>query len=128
MKENKINIGVNKPVSEVFNFCITPPNSARWIPGVTDETTTEWPITVGTTYNLRNTRDELSAMTVVDFKQDEFIEWVSEDGRYHCRYTFRSSTPKSTELLYHEWAEGNDIEDPFTEEILNKLKTEIENS
>ncbi len=44
MQKNKLDIKINKPVSEVFKFTITPPNSAKWIPRVINEETSDWPI------------------------------------------------------------------------------------
>ena len=52
MKRSRLVIKINKSTNEVFKFTTTPPNSAKWIPGVIHEETNEWPIKIGTIYKL----------------------------------------------------------------------------
>ena len=58
-------------------------------------------------------------------KEDEYVEWVSEDGNYHCRYNFRAIN-NTTELEYRERVGVGEITGAFTKEILEKLKKVIE--
>lgn len=127
MKENKLEIQINKPILVVYQFCITPPNSTLWIPGVVKEETSELPIKVGTIYFLTNGNDEISKVTMVDLKENEYIEWVSEDKNYHCSYTLKPISDNETEMIYREYVDNGEIEGPFTQEVLNKLKSVVEN-
>src|SRR3989344_6255855 len=126
MKENRLSIQINKPLSEVFKFTITPPNSSWWIPDVISEETSEWPIRVGTVYVLQDRRGENSEVIVADLKKDDFVEWVSKSSDYHCRYKFRSIKRNLTELEYYEWVDKGELESPFTIEILKRLKSVLE--
>lgn len=126
MKSNQIKTRINKPVGEVFAFTITPPNSTKWIPGVVWESTNEWPVRNGTVYKLKMSNGEHHEVIVVDFKTNKYVEWRSMDGNYHCKYTFKSSGKNITDLEYYEWVDSGDIEEPFTQSILEKLKSVLE--
>lgn len=127
MQKNILSIHIYKPIAEVFLFSITPPNSALWIPGVVKEETSNWPVGIGTVYRLQNEKGEWSDVTVVAIKENEFVEWISHDTGYHCRYEFKLLDNVSTELTYLEWVGDGEIIAPFTQEILEKLKNVLEN-
>ncbi|MBU0618823.1 hypothetical protein KKD62_01150 [Patescibacteria group bacterium] len=126
MKSNKLTVWINKPVDEIFRFCITPPNSTRWIPSVTKEETSEFPIRIGTVYTLQNKNGNFSEVTVTGIKKNEFVEWISKDKNYHCRYLFKPLDRNTSEFEYYEWIEKGELEEPFTIDILEKLKRVIE--
>jgi len=126
MKKNRLTIHIKRPIQDVFQFTTTPPNSIKWIPGVIKEETTEWPVRMGTVYKLTDNSGKISNVTVSALLDNEYIEWISEDHNYHCKYTFRPTTPNTTELEYAEWVDGGDIDGPFTLETLQKLKTILE--
>lgn len=128
MRENKLEIKINKPAIKVFNFTTTPPNSAKWIPGVIQEETSEWPIKTGTIYKLTDKNKKVSEVIVTGLKVGEFIEWRSKDDNYHCRYNYQSIDENSSVLEYREWVDNGEIEYPFMQEVLEKLKTVIENT
>ncbi len=126
MKSNKLTIQINKPVHEVFIFTITPPNSTKWIPSVVKEETNEWPVRKGTVYKLQNEKGKFSEVIVVVIKENEVVEWISKDQTYHCRYTFRLIDENISELEYYEWVDTGELDEPFTLEILGKLKLLLE--
>lgn len=122
MMTNKLTIRIKKPVNEVFTFTITPPNSTLWIDSVIHEKTNEWPIRVGTIYRLKNTKGEISEVVVTALKENQLVEWVSKDQNYHVRYTYKSIDKKTCELEYFEWVDTGQLDQPFTQETLEKLK------
>ena len=124
MKENKLTIKINKPLAEVFAFCITPPKVTLWASGFINETTNEWPVKIGTVYTEYKDDNTSFKIIVTDYKENEYIEWKTEDGNYHVRYTFTQLNPNMTQLTY---VETGDWIEPFTQEILEKLKSAIEN-
>lgn len=128
MKDNKLSIRIERPVSEVFAFTITPPNTTKWIGGIVAEETNELPIRVGTMYTLRDTSNNILEYTIVALEKDKLVEWVSNDGNYHVRYTFAPAGDHATDFEYYEWVDMGDISDPFTLETLEKLKEQIEAS
>ena len=122
MQPNKLAVTINKPLVEVFAFCITPPKAKLWIPGIINETTNEWPVKIGTVYT--EYKNDISFRIIVtDYKENEYIEWKKEDDTYHIRYTFTTINPTTTKL---EYIETGNVSKPFTQEILDKLKEVIE--
>jgi uncharacterized protein YndB with AHSA1/START domain len=123
MSENSLIITIKKPLTEVFAFCVTPPKVKLWVPGFIDETTNEWPVKVGTIYTEYKNDNTSFNIIVTDYKENEYIEWKTEDGSYHVRYTFTSIDPNTTQLTY---VETGDVDEPFSQEVLEKLKQVIE--
>jgi len=126
MKGNRLNIQINKPLSEVFVFTITPPNSTSWIPGIIKEETNEFPIKVGTIYRLQDEKRESAEVIVKNLKENKLVEWISKDQNYHCRYVFKGMGKNVTQFDYFEWVDKGEIEEPFTLQTLGKLKSVLE--
>ena len=126
MKTNKLIIRIKRPVTDVFLFTITPPNSTLWVKSIVKEETNEWPIRVDTIYKLQKKDGQISEVTVANIKENKLVEWVSLDKNYHCRYAFKSVGKNVTELEYYEWIDKGILEDPFTMGILKKLKLVLE--
>ncbi|MFH1971373.1 MAG: DUF3284 domain-containing protein [Patescibacteria group bacterium] len=128
MKDNKLTIKINKPSAEVFVYYTNPKNTPLWWDAVTVEETSEWPIKIGTTYRSQSKESgDWSEFTVTDLKENEVFELTSKDGKYHVRYTHKPLGENSMELEYYEWVDEGELVDPYTMEILGKLKTAIEN-
>jgi len=127
MKDNKLKIRINKSVPEVFAFTTTPPNSKYWINSIIDEETNEWPIHVGTVYKLMSENGQQSEVVVASIKKNEIVEWVSRDNVYHCKYNFKAINENTTELKYYEWVDKGIIDNPFTQDTLERLKLVLEN-
>ena len=123
MKYNKLTIQVQKPISEVFSFCITPPKANLWVPGISNETTNEWPAKIGTIYTEYKNDNTSFNIIVIDYKENEYIEWKTEDGNYRVRYTFSPIDQNTTQLIY---VETGNVDKPFTQEVLEKLKKVIQ--
>jgi len=128
MKDNKLTIKIKKPSAVVFAYYTNPKNTPLWWDAVTVEKTSEWPIKIGTTYKSQSKKSSnWSEFTVTDLKENEVFELTSKDGKYHVRYTHRPLDENSMELEYYEWVDRGELENPYTIEILGKLKTAIEN-
>lgn len=126
MKDNKLTIQINKPVSEVFDFLLNPKNTPLWIDSIVKEETNEWPVKVGSKYRNQSREGIWSEYTVLSLDQNESFEFVKGDNNYHVRYTFKNIDDNMTELEYYEWVEQGNIEEPFTIDLLNKLKSVLE--
>ena len=126
MKENKLLIQIHKPVNEVFEFLLNPTNTPRWIEDIKVEGTSEWPIKLGTIYRNRNVTNEWSEYIVSALEQNKFFEFTEKDDNYHVRYTFTELEDGITAVEYFEWVKEGDLDNPFTDNILQKLKSLIE--
>lgn len=127
MKSKKIKIVINKPIAQVFTFPLNPKNTPLWWDCIVEEQTSQWPVKVGSTYRNKNKKGQWSGeYTLVSLDKDKMFELVAEDKNYHVRYTFKPIDNNTTELEYYEWVEKGDLEEPFTLDILEKLKKVIE--
>lgn len=128
MKVNKLLISIDRPVKEVFAFTTNPKKTHLWIPGIVMEKTNEWPIRLGTIYENVNRRGNWSKYTVCVLEENKIFELVLKNGNYHVRYTYTDLGNGAAKLEYLEWVDNGMLEDPFTQDILEKLKEIIESS
>lgn len=126
MKELTLKIIINKPASDVYAFYINPRNTPHWLNSVVQEITSEWPIKVGSQYKNQSKDGIWGEYTVTALKENELFELVSKDGNYHVRYTHKTIDQHSSELTYYEWVDQGDLAEPFTIDILQKLKEIVE--
>ena len=126
MRENKISVAIDRSVSEVYEFTTNPSNTHLWIDGIVHEETNEYPIRVGTIYRNINAQGEWTEYRVVQLVQDGLFEL--NNGRYSVRYLYEDLPVKGTELTYFEWVSEGELDEPFTVEVLEKLRTCMESA
>jgi hypothetical protein len=122
MKECKLVIQIDQSAEDVFQFTLNPNNTPLWIDSIVREKTNESPTRIGTIYRNVNNSGVWSEYTVTQYEENKRFEFISSDNNYHVRYIFTPLDNESCELEYYEWVEHGELEEPFTMEILEKLK------
>jgi len=126
MRENRISIEINRPVSEVFSFTIDPRNTSKWAGGIKHEETNEWPVKVGSIYRNIDASDEVSEYTLVALEENKIFELFLKDKGYHVRYTYIPISENKSHMEYFEWVDAGVLDNPFTLEIMENLKKLLE--
>jgi uncharacterized protein YndB with AHSA1/START domain len=126
MKENKITVVINKSIGEVFEFTTNPKNTHTWIPSIEEEISEQYPPKIGTIYKNRGKEPNWDTYKVVEFEKDTKFTLTDLDNNYSVTYTYRKIDNSKTEMEYFEWVRTGDLEKPFTQPILDKLKEVME--
>jgi len=123
MKDKRLTIIIDKPVSELFEFTTNPENTSKWIDGIVVEETNETPPKLGTIYRNKGKSGNWNEYEMTAFEQDKMFELSRINGNYHVRYTFTPKDEGQCEFEYYEWVDEGELDDTFSQEVLEKLKT-----
>lgn len=126
MKDVKLTITINRSAHEVFDFALNPENTPKWIDGIVKEQINETPTKLGTIYKNQNRDGKWNEYEITAYKPGTMFVMSRKDGSYHVKYTLTPLDDNRCELEYYEWADSGDLDEPFTQEILQKLKDVIE--
>lgn len=126
MTSNRLSVQIIKPIAEVFAYTINPKNTPAWIDSIEIEETNEWPIKVGSQYRNKTKSGKWNLYDVVGLEENKLFELVARDGNYHVRYSYNPLADYKTEMEYFEWVEQGELEEPFRQEVFNKLKRIVE--
>ena len=126
MQENKITIIINKPIEEIFQFTTNPKNTHLWISLIEKEIADEYPPKINTQYKNRGKESDWDFYKVIEFQENKIFTLTDLDENYSVKYTYRKLNDKQTEMEYFEWMKDGELSNPFTKDILLKLKSVIE--
>ncbi|MBW3012483.1 hypothetical protein KY311_04810, partial [Candidatus Woesearchaeota archaeon] len=65
---------------------------------------------------------------VVEFKKYKTFTLSDLESNYHVRYTYKKINNNETEMEYFEWMEKGELKNPFTKDIIKKLKLVMESN
>lgn len=128
MKDNKLTIQIDKPVTEVFEFTTNPKNTHLWVDSISVEETNESPVKVGTIYRNKGSEGDWSEYEVTEFEQDKVFTLSDSGSSYSVRYTYKPLTDTSCEMEYFEWVEEGELDSPFEMTVLETLKKLLEDN
>lgn len=126
MREVRLNIHINKPVKEVWDYALDSNNISNWFTSIKEEIPDSVPAKLGT--KLRNRGEDLNSWgtyEVTEFEKYKIFTLSSLDNDYHVKYTF-DETNGECDLEYYEWCDNSEISDPATMEPLELLKNILE--
>ncbi len=128
MKSNKLTIQIDKSVVEVFEYTTNPDNTHKWIEFVGKEEASEYPPKLGVIYRNRrmDADDKWDSYLVSEFEVDKLFTLSSNNSSYNVRYTYTSLSNDSCELEYYEWMDKGELENPFPQKAMDKLKQLLE--
>lgn len=127
MKDLKLIIQINKPINTVFDFVIDPNNTNKWVKSIMTEETNEWPVKIGTIYKNMGIDGVWSEYELVEFIENKMFLMSKKNSSYHVKYTLTPIEENITELEYYEWVDSGNLDEPFTHDVLETLKTVLEN-
>lgn len=126
MKEKKLTVIINRAAHEVFDFTLNPENTPKWIDNIAKEQTNESPTKFGTIYKNQDCDNNWNEYEIAAYEPDVMFVMSKKDGNYHVKYTFKPLGDSQCELEYYEWVDNSYLDEPFTQDILEKLKDVIE--
>ena len=126
MNSLKLNITINKPVSEVFAYATDSNNISKWYPSIKEEIPSESPVKLGTKLKNRGKNpNNWNYYEFSEFEKDKVFTLSQIDSPYHVRYTF-TPNDNGTDLEYYEWVDSGELEEPASIENLELLKKHLE--
>lgn len=127
MRQNKLKITIKRKLRDVFRFTTDPANTHVWIPTIVEEIAGNYPPEVGTVYKNRGAETDWDEYSVSALEPDHIFELTSSDGKYHVRYTYNQIKPGTTEMEYFEWMDEGELANPYSQSVLENLKSILEN-
>ena len=62
------------------------------------------------------------------FEKNKIFTLTDLDENYTVKYTYKKLDDNQTEMEYFEWMKEGELNNPFTKDILLKLKSVMENN
>jgi uncharacterized protein YndB with AHSA1/START domain len=126
MKDVRLTVTINLPAQKVFDFTLNPANTPKWIDGIIKEQTNETPTKLGTIYKNQSKDGKWNEYEITAYEPGFMFVMSKKNDNYHVKYTLKPLGDNQCELEYYEWADDGDLAEPFTLDILQKLKKIME--
>lgn len=126
MKENTLTVQVDCSARELFDFTLNPSNTPKWVDDIVVEETNETPPRLGTIYRNQNPQGEWREFQLTTFEDGERFVLSQQNSAYRVEYTFKPLGNDRCELVYHEWVNEGELQNPVTQSFLDELKAVVE--
>lgn len=90
------------------------------------EETNETPQKLGTIYRNKGKDGNWNEYEMTAFEKDKMFELTRINGNYHVRYTFTLTDEGYCDFEYYEWVDDGELDDTFSQSVLEKLKGILE--
>ena len=88
MRENRLSIFINKPISEVFEYSLESNNVPKWITSIKEEIPSERPVKKGTQLkNIGKNSNTCNFYEVIAFEPNKTFTLKRLNGDYFVKYT-----------------------------------------
>jgi len=124
-EEQRLTVVINRPAQEIFDFTLDPDNTPKWIDGIVKEVAEPVPVRVGTVYRNQTSEGIWREYEITALDPGTMFVLSRNDGSYHVKYSLKPAAG-GTELEYLEWTDAGELDEPFTQEALDKLKRVME--
>lgn len=126
MRTNTLSIIIKTSAQQLFEFTLNPNNTPLWIDGIIqEEIDTENP-QLGTHYKNQSREGGWNEYEVVEFMQNKTFTFKQVNGNYFVKYDFEKIVGTETKMTYTEWVSEGELDNPFSMQPLEKLKSIIE--
>ncbi len=126
MKENTLQVHIDRPVEEVFRYTLDSASLPKWFGSIAEEIANETPVKLGTILRNRGyNSDEWNEVKVVEFVPNESFTLAQTDGAYRVQYKYVPNDG-GTDFTYYEWVGSGNLDSPTDQSVLEKLKSELE--
>ena len=126
MKENRIIVTINRPITDVFEFTTNPKYTHLWFSSIKEEVAEEYPPKINTKYKNRGKGQDWNVYKVINFQINQSFELSDLNDNFSVKYTYKSLEDNKTEMEYFESIKNGELKELTTDSVFLNLKQLLE--